>query len=152
SINPSAISGPIRIDFANADYHVTVRVNDQLAFETTDEKGAKGYYQPNVEDLWERYVKRRQDPFPTPTVAIEAQKQQAVLSHISLWRDVYYTSHNIDRASPGTPAELDDGEYFVMGDNSAASSDARMWGQRVDLPEESLKTEPGRVPARFMLG
>jgi hypothetical protein len=39
-----------------------------------------------------------------------------------------------------------------MGDNSAASSDARYWMDRVQLPDEKLEAESGRVPGRFMLG
>jgi signal peptidase I len=148
-INPSTIPGQIRVDFANVDYHVTVRINDELAFETTPEE-----YHPNVNELWDRFVKGSTDPFPIPTVALEAQRQQAAFSHVSLWRDVYYTSGPgvIYRANPNAPAELNGDEYFTMGDNSAASSDARMWMQDVNLPEEDLKTAAGRVPARFMLG
>lgn len=149
TINPSTLSGPIQVDFTNVDYRVTVRINDQVAFETTSDE-----YHPDVNELWKHFVTREEQTFPIPTVTFEAQKQDALLSHVSLWRDVYYTSGDINmhRAYPNTPAELDDTEYFVMGDNSAASSDARMWMQDVDLPEEDLKTEAGRVPSRFMLG
>jgi signal peptidase I len=146
AINPSSLSGPIRVEFANVDYRVSVRINDELAFETTPAD-----YQPNVKELWDRYVDHKR-PYPTPAVSVEAQRQEAALSHISLWRDVYYTSNTSYRATPTSPIELGEGEYFVMGDNSAASSDARMWTQSVDLPDENLAAEPGRVPERFMLG
>ena len=44
-------------------------------------------------------------------------------------------------------------EYFVMGDNSLISGDARYWNDPVDLPREGLNNvSSGRVPERFMLG
>ncbi len=39
-----------------------------------------------------------------------------------------------------------------MGDNSSNSSDARYWTTPINLPNEDLMVEAGRVPARFMLG
>lgn len=152
ALNPSTIAGPLRVEFANADYRVSVRVNDELIFQTTPEQ-----YSPNVDDLLARYGHALRTPFPPPTVALDAKKQEAVFSHVSLWRDVYYTPDDfyrreIRRASPSRPVELKPDEYFVMGDNSASSSDARYWPEEVHLPDEKLDAESGRVPGRFMLG
>ncbi len=47
---------------------------------------------------------------------------------------------------------LGKGEYFVMGDNSAVSLDARFWDDAIHLPHEGLDVQSGRVPQRFMLG
>jgi hypothetical protein len=43
-------------------------------------------------------------------------------------------------------------EFFVLGDNSYVSLDARYWEDPIDLPHENLHVESGRVPRRFMLG
>jgi hypothetical protein len=133
---------------------VTVRLNDEVVFRTTPEQ-----YHPNVEDLITRSTRRNEPTtFPRPSVSIDASRQTARLSHVSLWRDVYYTPEDprnraeIYHGKPISPVKLGADEYFVMGDNSSASSDARFWTQSVDIPEESLHTEAGRVPGRFMLG
>ena len=110
--------------------------------------------------------------FPPPTIDLVAQRQKCEVSHLSLWRDVYYTPsydsygpREIDNASPHSPIVLhkagqidSDGkpyenEYFVLGDNSILSGDARHWTTKVDLVQgEDLELESGRVPQRFLLG
>jgi signal peptidase I len=152
AFDPSKVSGPVRVDFENVDYRVIVRLNGKVVFETTPEQ-----YKPDVEDLMGRYGTMDRRPFPPPAVSLDAARQEARFSHVGVWRDVYYTPEQDGRlelrhASPRHPVRLKDDEYFVMGDNSAASSDARYWTERVHLPEEHLDVESGRVPGRFMLG
>ena len=43
-------------------------------------------------------------------------------------------------------------EYFVLGDNSLISGDARYWHVPIHLPADRLDVEAARVPGRFMLG
>ncbi len=80
------------------------------------------------------------------------------MSHLSLWRDIYYINRNyISENNPywGTPDKvihLADDEFFVLGDNSPISGDARMWTGPVELPGEDLFVPAGRVPRRFLLG
>jgi len=79
---------------------------------------------------------------------------------VQLWRDVYYRDRDpmqpqaraIARNFPQNIVTLGKDEYFAMGDNSAMSSDARYWQERVDLDEEDLHADAGRVPGRFLLG
>jgi signal peptidase I len=150
--DPSKVSGPIRVDFENVDYRVIVRLNEKVVFETTPEQ-----YKPDVEELLERFGGMNRTLFPPPAVSLDAARQDAEFSHVSLWRDVYYTPEEAGRSplrhgSPSHPVELKADEFFVMGDNSAASSDARYWTESVHLPDEQLDAESGRVPGRFMLG
>jgi signal peptidase I len=151
---PAAGGAPLRVDFANVDYHVTVRLNGEVAFETS--------YSPGVEEMTQliRQGDRGERQAP-PSVAIEAERQRSAVSHVSLWRDVYYTTpsgtngewHNSGPGGkPSNSTRLGPDEYFVLGDNSAASSDARFWDKEVNLPEEDLRVRAGRVPGRFMLG
>jgi signal peptidase I len=152
AVNPSRIAGPLHVDFSNADYRISVRVNEELVFQTTPEE-----YSPNVEALLARFGRPDRSPAMPPAVSFDARNQEGALSHVNLSRDVYYTPQDnsrneINHANPSRPVQLKAEEYFVMGDNSAASFDARYWMDEIHLPDEALNTESGRVPGRFMLG
>jgi hypothetical protein len=117
-------------------------------------------FHPDVPALLDAYKNHEQHAMPA--VEISASNQTASLSHIGLWRDVYY----INRTSPGgnpllwavpndlprSIMHLGPDEYFVLGDNSLISGDARYWDVPIDLPAEKLQVQPGRVPGRFLLG
>src|SRR5204862_7542350 len=92
-----------------------------------------------------------------PTAEIAAEAQTAALSHVSLWRDVYYLNRrypgdNELHGTPTHPMDLGADEYFVMGDNSLISGDARYWSKPISLPADHLHAAAGRVPGRFLLG
>jgi signal peptidase I len=144
---------PIFIEFLNVDYRVTLRVNGKDAIVSTPQD-----YHPNIDWLMQQFNNQRHGK--PGSAVIEAGGQTCSLNHISLWRDVYYTnrlppsqgSRAVNSGSPRSPAELGSGEYFVMGDNSAISEDARYWTDKIDLPHEGLDVQSGRVPEQFMLG
>ena len=143
-------SAPLRLEFSNADYRVALRVNGREYLRTTPEQ-----YHPNVERLLADY--RNDDAPPRPEVRIGAEAQTCTVSHVSLWRDVYYTNRDFDTGgikwgTPDKPMRLGADEYWVLGDNSLMSGDGRYWGMPVDLPAESLEAQAGVVPGRFMLG
>ena len=160
---------PIHVEFTNVDYRVTLRINGRDVLQTTDAD-----YHPDIADLQRRQLEYNHyvyypsqagsSPFPTPSVSITAESQTCEVSHIGLWRDVYYTqktsqNNQIHWASPepspngnGGPIVLGDNEYFVMGDNSPMSYDARFWSDPIDLQDEDLHADAGRVPERFLMG
>jgi hypothetical protein len=43
-------------------------------------------------------------------------------------------------------------EYFTLGDNSIMSLDGRGWTAPINLPDEHLFVDAGRVPDRFLIG
>ena len=150
---------PARIELINVDYRVSVRVNGREVLATTDVQ-----YSPDITRLLAEY-RTNNSPPNRPFVRIEAAAQTCALEHLSLWRDVYYLNNDnhLDAfnqrtsepfwGSPDNVARLDADQYFVMGDNSEVSLDARYWGAPVELPREgNYYCPPGRVPGRFMLG
>ena len=143
--------GPVRVELSNADYQATLRIDDSVAAVTTPQE-----YRPDVKALLDEYrTQRRRQP---PSVEIEAGNQTASLSHVGLWRDIYYINWGLRQDGQpfaGTPRNimhLGKDEYFVLGDNSLISGDARYWNIPIALPADRLWVSAGRVPGRFLLG
>jgi signal peptidase I len=144
-------SRPIRIEFSNVDYQVTLRIDDQMVAQSTPAD-----FSPNIQKLIEEFENHLTPP--PGTVDIAASSQQCAITHLSLWRDQYYYNDRgqVLRATPENFPQnaqvLGKDEYFVMGDNSLLSFDARCWRPGVQLPDEGINIAGGKVPKQFMLG
>ena len=142
---------PAKVEFENVDYRVALRIDGKNVLVTTPLQ-----YAPDLKKIVEDTNANRRGPYGA--AMINARNGKIELSHVQLWRDVYYRDMDpqVLRATthrfPERVVTLSNSDYFVLGDNSSASSDACMWDNHVRLPSEELDVEAGRVPERFMLG
>jgi len=140
-----------RISLAHADFRVTLRVDGKVVLRSTDQQ-----YPADYDWLKRRVAEARRRPVPTPQVGISAGGGPCELRHITLLRDVYYTSprlrgiprdatgdyaleQGVHRGEPGWgttghpitlarhPEDPDLDEFFMLGDNSPQSHDSRGW-------------------------
>jgi len=161
----TSTQSPPLIEFANVDYRVSVRVNGNEVLATDDTQ-----YSPNTAALYNEAIRSMAElghraEVPKAQIRIIASQQSCSIEHLKLAKDVFYlndhthqdasgaSSHEMYYGSPENIMRLGPDEYFVLGDNSQVSLDARYWGAPVDLPNEGdYHVLPGRVPGRFMLG
>ncbi|MBI9017192.1 MAG: signal peptidase I [Phycisphaerae bacterium] len=94
----------------------------------------------------------------TPGLKLGGSGKPFTLTRIQLFRDIYYTNANISRnghpghGTEGNPIQLHDDEFFVMGDNSPQSSDARCWSAVADAHIEGKNYRIGTVPRDYLIG
>lgn len=65
-------------------------------------------------------------PVPRSAVRIGGRGLDVTVDQLRIYRDVYYTTSR-SRHATNRPFQLEDDQYFVMGDNSPVSHDSRRW-------------------------
>lgn len=79
------------------------------------------------------------------------------ISHIAIYKDIYYTSskrgngESDGRATEGRPFTLGKDEFFVLGDNSPNSEDGRWWDQP-GKGNNGITYRAGVVPRDYLVG
>jgi len=152
------VGRPVEIEAANVDHKFMLLVGGKrVATRTTAETTPEG--DPTYEPT--RLSEPERDRFDNPQtdeprnmaaeVRIGARGGPAALAYLRLDRDVYYLNETMLRtrgegtapghATQGHPFHVEEGQYFVCGDNSPKSFDSRLW----DLPEPT-------VPRRNLVG
>ncbi len=120
-LSPLRDDRPIAVEMAHVDYRVYLSVNGKEVVATDEED-----YAPDLEAL------RHQTADSLPIELSIAVGQLALdLRGLRIDRDVHYTYRPgiTRRASAANAFSLDEGEYFVLGDNSPESHDSREWFQ-----------------------
>jgi signal peptidase I len=117
---PTRVKGPgvYRLAFANVDDQLLLWVDGEcIAFDAA--------YEPlgnNAKPLAADYA----------PVGIASAGAKARVSHLRVLRDIYYIAARFNMQSNNPEGEtfpLDKDQFFVLGDNSAESLDARYWGE-----------------------
>jgi len=140
-IDPSAMSKPTLVEFANVDHQLTFQFGtDKLTYDLGR----------SAEDAGERKKEIQ------PEVKIFGSGK-LTLSHIAVFRDIHYiakrsaNSPEGGRAIEGNPFTLGKDEFFVLGDNSPNSEDGRWWA-RAGIGNNGLSYRQGIVPRDYVVG
>lgn len=127
---PLSAGVPTEISFEHLDYRLAVSVRGEEVLASSDDAQSKAYYGPNLKAL----LRRRPPASMAPQIFGEGGSFE--ITHLVVERDVHYFHRPDGRdlnlppggwASEGNPILLREDEYFMLGDNTAASSDSRLW-------------------------
>jgi len=145
----------VRVEVANVDRTLQLLVDgDRVTTEhqTPVTRAGDPTYAPTAlaPEAYNRY-ERPPDPNQPPPLAYDlrvgATGGLIHLAYLKVDRDVYYTNERLQgptgmvpgHATEGNPFELRADEFFVCGDNSPKSSDARLWPlRRPVVPRRNL--------------
>jgi signal peptidase I len=119
-------AGKYSLRFANVDARLTIWVNGK----PLDFNGAADYPTPS-RTAFKPEKRDRDEP------ARIGCKGNVTFTKVKLWRDVYYTCETQANNCGVQTYYVQPDHYFCLGDNSASSSDGRVWGL---------------VPKRLLLG
>jgi len=138
---PTLPRRPVRFEFADVDHLLLLRVGDEkLKYDLGKEP-----------DTLDNSSRQR-----SPEVSIIGQGN-LVVSHTGIYKDIYYTSQNFygngekGFATEGNPLTLDQGQYFVLGDNSPSSEDGRWWDEK-GIGNNGKRYRAGIVPQEYLVG
>jgi signal peptidase I len=140
-IDLPVVNEPVLVKFANVDHMLEFQfAGQELLYDLGTASGDAGPYLAEAE----------------PEVEIIGSGELEV-SHIAIYRDTYYLSKwpghgsKNGHATQGNPFRLGEDEFFVLGDNSPASSDGRWW-DKPGIGNNNERYRPGVVPRDYLVG
>ena len=139
SIQAPPLEAYTLVKFANVDHQLLFECNGaRLSVDLGRHSGAMGG-----------------NPDTPPRAAVFGAGKLA-LSHLAIFRDIYYLSNTEGRRRPRAtedrPFRLNEDEFFVLGDNSPNSEDGRWWGQPSVASKGTEPPRAGVVPRYYLVG
>ena len=134
---------PVLLKFSHVDHRLILQVGrETLAHDLDGSRSAAGTRDG-----------------PQPQVQLFGAGRLTV-AHLAIFRDVYYTSQSPYYSRPespfhaieGSPFSLEADEFFVLGDNSPNSEDARWWRPPATASRGQQPPRAGVVPRDYMMG
>jgi len=159
-IDPLSPGDAVHIIFEHVDYRLSLSVAETEVLASSRDPNTPGYYEPSIYAL-----RRLSKPIGTDAPQIFGLGDAFTLTHVNVRRDVFYF-HDASYqalglywaprggwASPDYPILLRSYEYFMLGDNTSASKDSRLWdtlGEHMAARGEEVQL--GAVPKDQLIG
>ena len=158
---PMTVGRSVRVGFENVDYRLTVSVGGEELLTSSDDPSSPAYYAPDLSGLRRN---RRQRSAQRPP-RLYGWQGAFEIAHLAVDRDEHYYHDPAFRAlpmswaprmgwaSPANPILLRENEFFMLGDNTAASKDSRLWdviGPHLEARGEDFQL--GTVPRDQLIG
>ena len=158
-----------RMVIASVDQDGTLTILAEKDIDVTDPQQASSFDFANVDRLLTlRYDNQiLTHDLGTALDALEYRKEYVAeaaffgvgsmsLAHCAIFRDTYYTkgSHTSRRARAveGRAFQLNEDEFFVLGDNSPNSEDGRWWSEPEMVTRGQTPPRAGVVPREYLVG
>ncbi len=157
----------VEVAFENVDYRLALRINGEEILSSSDDPTSPAYYAADLKGLRRLHGARAGMPGTKPGTPprLYGLSGPFAVTHLHVERDAYYyheaPMHALALrwgpksgwASPESPVLLRANEFFMLGDNTAASKDSRLW----DVVGEHLKDrgesfQLGTVPRDQLIG
>lgn len=167
NLPPFAVGESVMLSFMNVDYRLSIRVRDEEVLASSDDPESNAYYGPSVAFLRKQTSGRwRQNPPHTVPPRLHGMGGAFEVSHLVVDRDAYYYRNPRVSGLPGAPWAPNEGwgsevapillrgnEFFMLGDNTAASKDSRLWDQfGPHLAQRGEDFQLGTVPRDQLIG
>lgn len=150
----------VEVSFENVDYRLGIYIAGEKVLSSSDDPNSESFYAPLLKSL--RKLRSR----PTAPPRIYAEGGAFELTHLVVDRDEHYyhdANRNAVRLLPWAPPRgwasaehpllLRDREYFMLGDNTAASKDSRLWDEMgPHLAGRGEAFQLGTVPRDQLIG
>lgn len=152
-----SVGKPIAITFENVDYRLALYIDGKEVLSSSSDPADPSYYGPKINAL-----RRQKRVPPAKPPRVYGAGGDFTIAHLNIERDVYYYNHrnfSIPWAPDGgwgcaeSPIMLRTDEFFMLGDNTAASKDSRLWDrvdERIDIRDEAFQL--GTVPRDQLIG
>lgn len=159
-LDPFLRGESVQISFENVDYRVALRINGREVLATTSNLDDEAYYGPDITRL--RTLRVDRGALPPRLYGLGGDFE---LAHLVVERDSYYYHNSRIQglalswaprggwAGAESPIFLRNDEYFMLGDNTSASKDSRLWDTMGDhLKQRGEAFQLGTVPRDQLIG